>query len=340
MIRYLQRVRPAPARVIALVLCWLTFCSSASAQVDKTERLIGFLQGRYAQLLRFADTIEVPFSYPRRPTIELRIAGQPYQMLLDSGTRISILNLTETNSPAAGLLPQSDTELLSDLDRRERTDFEDHTLSYATCSLASAGDLRIRNLPLRVYTYTFELPGNDFQGSLALQALRGSVIEFDNDAEKLRLYLDGSYVPAGNSTALPLLQLNGLSLIQARAGDQTLLLLLDTGFSGELLLGGTAMAALGESLIPTGEASETYAGFHEKLSGELGLLDTLTMQGQDWPGLARRPIEAQMIKVLMMASFSEDSALGRIDGIIGAGLLSKYNYAIDQSGSVLFIRER
>jgi hypothetical protein len=312
----------------------------ALAQDSDTNQLISFLQGKTTRLLEFSPTIEIPFAYAGRPTIEMRVGQQTFQMLLDSGTRLSILNLLAGDQTDISTTSMSHTAELADLDGRPQIDFEDHTLSYASVAYASAGDLRLRNLPFRIYTYNDKLPGADFQGSLALQSLRNATIEFDNSREQLRLYFDNSFKPDTQSLAVPILQLQGLWLVKARAGEEELLLLVDTGFSGELLLGPRAITSLGNQLTGTGETSSSYAGFHNVTSGELAILDSLSLQAQPWPGLAEGTMQLLHVNTVLMPNFIEETALGQLDGIIGSGLLSRYNYAVDQNRSVMFIQDR
>lgn len=312
----------------------------AHADTGNTNQLIEFLHGKTIQLLEFIPVLEVPFKYPSRPTIEMRVGNENYQMLLDSGTRLSILNVLSGETLRAGLKTWSQTAELADLDGRSQIVYADHSLRYASAAYAAAGDLRIRNLPLRIYTYESELPGTDFQGSLALRTLHDAIIEFDNDRETLRIHFDGSFRPEPQSLAVPLLQLQGLWFVEARVGEDELLLLLDTGFSGELLLGSRAISALGEKLTPTGETSDSYAGFHGDTGGELAVLDCLLLQGQAWPGLAERSEQVKMINVMMLPDFVEECALGHLDGMIGAGLLSRFNYTVDQSRSVIYLVKR
>ncbi|MCB1218942.1 hypothetical protein KDL44_16295, partial [bacterium] len=302
--------------------------------------MLSFIDGRDQQLLIRSDVLSIPFRYPNRPTLDVRIGEHDFQFLLDSGTRLSILNLLASESKPTGLHFTGHDAFLADLDGKRELEYDDHHLRYAEAELLSSSDLRIRHLPLRTYVYEEQLPGTDFQGSLALQALRSCVVEVSNDELELRLHpLQNFQAPAG-WYAVPLLQLHDKLLVQGRAGQgQPLLLMLDTGFSGELMLSGNCCSRLGNALEASGRQLDGFTGFHGSLNGEELLLDQFQLPVQDWPAMKGEGIDSGMLSVLALEGNLEQTALGELDGILGSGFLSRFNYAVDMSRSVLYLQE-
>lgn len=322
---------------LAAILCSVTL-SHCQDQPDR-DRLLEFIDGRRTRIVRTGAKIECPFRYPTRPTIEVRLGGRDYDFLLDSGTRLSVLKLSGGSVLPAGLESVSPAGFLADLDGNRKLDYGDHRLAYAEAALVSCGSLRIRNLPLRVYQYDSEIPG-DYSGSLSLHSLQPYVVSIDNDDLMLRLHDAGEYAPSPKAIAVPLQQLHNLVLLRAMAGNQELLLALDTGFSGGLLLD-SRLLETDAPLELLGRASDqSYSGFHGDVSGEAAVLQELKMASQPWPGLAQSTSQLNLVEVTILEGLAQESTLGSIDGILGAGLLARFNYAVDLSRGVLFLEAR
>lgn len=317
---------------------------SASAEdlepgnIKPTNQLIEFIDAVRLRVVKLTDITTIPFKYPERPTISARIGDWDLELLLDSGTRLSVLKL-DVNEPT-GLQYVGNDAALADLDGSRPLDYPDHTLSYAEAALLSSGELRIRRLPFRIYRYAEGKPPSDYDGSLALTALREYVVSVDNDAQEIRVQEPGSFMPSNKAAAVPLLMLHDMMLVQARTGQGELLLMLDTGYSGEILLSEPAAGIQEQALTYTGRQSTPYSGFHGIIQGNEFLLDELTFVSQPWPGLASGSIRQGMLAGVVIEAELEQTALGRLDGILGAGFLSRFNYAIDQSRGVLFLQER
>ncbi|MEZ5338713.1 MAG: hypothetical protein R3F46_10640 [bacterium] len=317
------------------------YAQSGREPLDSANWLLSYIDARDQQLLIRSETVSIPFRYPNRPTLDIRIGDAEYAFLLDSGTRLSILNLLESDPKPAGLHFTGHDSYLADLDGQRELIFGDHALRYAEAELLSSGEMRIRHLPLRTYVYEERLPGSDFQGSLALQALRDCVVEVSNDELELRLHPRQGYQAPSGWRAVPLLQLHDKLLIRAGAGQgQPLLLMLDTGYSGELMLSADCCSRLGTALEASGRQLDAFTGFHGKLSGDELLLEQFTLEGQDWPAMAREGFSYGMLSVLGLEGNLEQSPLGELDGILGSGFLSRFNYAVDLSRSVLYMQER
>ncbi|MCB1220951.1 MAG: hypothetical protein H7A35_12465 [Planctomycetales bacterium] len=308
--------------------------------LNSTNHLIEFIDALQQQVVNFTGVARIPFRYPERPTITASIGGQKFELLLDSGTRLSVLKLDANEKPPIGLHFVGSDSALADLDGSRQLEYPDHSLKYAEAALLSSGELRIRRLPFRIYSYADGRPPSDFAGSLSVSALRDFVVGIDNDAQEVCIQEPGSYQPARTAAAIPMLQLHDMLLVKAQAGQGELLLMLDTGYSGEILLSDEATRKQDQALTYTGKLSAQYSGFHGEIQGNEFLLDDLKFTSQPWPGLASGTISQGMLAGVAIEAELERTALGQLDGILGAGFLSRFNYAIDQSRGVLFLQER
>lgn len=301
---------------------------------------------RQSDFKAFGDCRSIPFMFPTRPTISVRVGETDYQLLFDTGTYTCILRLPAGADLPIGMQLTDAVTQIAHLEAKNPT-AGSVKLDYGIARYMKLGDIRVRDTAFRVYTYpelaSVEITppehGIDFQGAIAPVIFRDAVLEVDNDAQLITLHDQLAFVPPAGSLVLPLLTLPRGLFIPLAVDRQVYWFHLDTGFSGNLgLLQATADR---HGINFDAQPAQVYQGWRGSNAYQTAVVTGLSVKpygSLTWADDGPHYFD-EMETVLYPDVYGELSDYD-IGGIVGSGLLSRFNYFLDMRLSRLYLLPR
>lgn len=311
---------------------------TAPASRDEAAAFAGAIFGREIKL-GICTGFVIPFMYPDRPTIEVAINGARRPLLFDTGTNHCLLQINDSWAEPPRLIRLDGAELLAELDGKCLRLGRGGTLEYAIAPLVGLGDLRLRQVPWRVYTVSG--PGANYAGAFAPGLLREWIIEVNNTAGEIRLHDRRSWLPAQQAYVLPLLTLpRGIFTPLTLEGEQYWFHM-DTGFSGGLGLAPSVRASHAASITAIEGTGEVYQGWHADYAYDELLLRRVGIPA--YPGLRwaqPAPLVLDAVPGLAYRDAYRELEAYRIGGIAGSGFWQRFDYALDYELGRLYLWPR
>lgn len=285
-------------------------------------------------------TIEIPFAYPNRPTVYVSIGGETIPLLFDTGTNRSILLDTGPGSLPSGLVFDTDQLYSAQLDGKPPELVQNGFLRYASSDKVMLADRYVQSMQFRVYRAKANT-GQDFQGALSpLLFAKTHLIEITNSKSIIRLVPKDVWKPKQYTLDLPLVVLPRGIFIPLFVDGSRLWFQLDTGFSGELAV--TPESMLGVALpVDGGESEQSFRGWGRKFELTPCSVTEAILQGYNpdkLPAINRIIHIKTAQSYLLPDSYYPEITSLEIGGIVGAGFLCKFDYALDLSNGWLYIQ--
>lgn len=294
--------------------------------MDATARhLAQYYFNRRAPVRIFGEAM-IPFEHPARPTVEVRIGDSVYPMLFDTGTYTCVYSQSRDWPSPSGQVTTSATavaRLESKLTVENSVD-----LDYLLVDGMSLGDVHLRDVPFRYYTPRQEL-SRDYAGAFSPYLLRDYVIEVSNARQVIRLIERSDYLPPAGSVVLPLLVLPcGVFLPLVIAGQQYWFHL-DTGYSGEVGVL-ERVVSTHPGAFSAGEGTAAFGGWRGDSEYRRLILRDAALPAYGLLTWADQvPIELDLVNAVVYPDRYEELNAYSVGGIVGSGLLCRFDYQLD-----------
>jgi predicted aspartyl protease len=290
--------------------------------------LFGAVENGYAQIR--SAPVEVPFEFAHNQiVVTVKIAGKgPYQMLLDTDTDPSAIDLAAAKELGLGLDSRSypATGGGSVPQTVQLTRLPSVELGTIIAKDVVAGAIDLKKLSDKL--------GRPIHGVLGYTFLKERIIQIDYPASKLRFFAESPYAGIQNQPntvnkiAMPFRYDSGVLIDSVFINGQKLKATLDTGSSGTFALTPEAVAILGledQAQDGAGEKSVGYNGEYESKSGVLksvriGRLSLESAPASFWP-----------------AGAGHDKAKFQVN--IGNGFFKDYLVTFDFRGKLVVFEE-